>query len=110
MRCGLLLCALSQIRNEDSSAMSNLRVKVEYFPPTFANQFHLVNTGQYLSSVPGSDVNIKNVWSTYNGSGIVVDICDDGLQISHNEIAPRARVDLRQALCLCCGTSSTMLC
>ena len=47
----------------------------------FPQQWHLRNT-------TGPDVNITNVWDTYRGSGIRIGIVDDGLQITHPDLAP----------------------
>ncbi|MFT4642008.1 MAG: subtilisin-like proprotein convertase family protein, partial [Verrucomicrobiales bacterium] len=50
-------------------------------------QWHLQNTGD-RGGVAGVDANVVSVWDTYRGSGIVIGIIDDGLEVSHPDIAP----------------------
>lgn len=86
------------VRVKSVGAATNLRVTVEWSPMNFANQFHLQNTGQY-QGVAGNDVNANGAWTAspaVTGNGVVVDICDDGLQAAHVEIYPRVRLDLSQ--------------
>lgn len=49
-------------------------------------QWHLNNTGQN-GATAGIDVNITTVWDTYQGSGILVGIVDDGLETSHPDLS-----------------------
>ncbi|MFT7173575.1 MAG: subtilisin-like proprotein convertase family protein [Paracoccaceae bacterium] len=49
-------------------------------------QWHLDNTGQN-GATAGIDVNITTVWDTYQGSGILVGIVDDGLETSHPDLS-----------------------
>lgn len=51
--------------------------------PTFAEQWHLVNT-QY----PGNDVNVKDLWyAGINGTGVTVAVVDDGLDYESPDLA-----------------------
>lgn len=59
----------------------------------FPNQWHLRNTGQN-GGTPGVDVNITNVWNTYRGLGVTIGIVDDGLQVSHPDLAPNVNLSL----------------
>jgi subtilisin-like proprotein convertase family protein len=49
-------------------------------------QWHLNNTGQN-GATTGIDANITTVWDTYQGSGILVGIVDDGLETSHPDLS-----------------------
>ena len=65
--------------------------------PLFSNdpnkngyQWHLQNTGD-RDGVTGVDANVVSVWDSYRGSGIVIGIIDDGLEVAHPDLA--ANVD-----------------
>ena len=65
-----------------------------YFAYNTANpgyQWHLSNTGQNGATV-GSDVNVTSVWDSYKGTGVSIGIVDDGLEVTHPDLAPN--VDL----------------
>jgi subtilisin-like proprotein convertase family protein len=47
----------------------------------------LRNAGQN-GGVAGIDLNLTNVWNTYQGSGVVIGVVDDGLQYAHPDLAP----------------------
>ncbi len=51
----------------------------------FTQQWHLRNTGQN-GGTAGVDVNVTNVWDTYQGNGINIAIVDDGLQWTHPDL------------------------
>jgi len=51
----------------------------------FANQWHLVNTGQN-GALAGVDINVTNVWDRFRGGGVTIGIVDDGLQGSHPDL------------------------
>ncbi len=53
--------------------------------PLFGSQWYLKNTGQ--RGAPGVDINVTEVWSDYTGKGIVVAINDDGMDLSHPDLA-----------------------
>ena len=55
--------------------------------PLITDQWHLINTGQDGNSV-GVDLNITGAWDRYNGSGVMIRIVDDGLDISHEDLQP----------------------
>lgn len=54
-------------------------------------QWHLRNTGQN-GGEPGIDVNVVSAWDNHKGSGIRIGIVDDGLEVTHPDLA--ANVDL----------------
>lgn len=67
-----------------------LRTRTRKFTPDdplFPNQWHLNNTGQG-GGTAGEDVNITGAWDTYKGTGTVIAIVDDGLEIGHEDLAP----------------------
>ncbi|MGJ8695785.1 MAG: S8 family serine peptidase [Verrucomicrobiaceae bacterium] len=53
-------------------------------------QWHLKNTGQN-GGVAGIDANLESVWDFYKGAGIRIAIVDDGLEVTHPDLA--ANVD-----------------
>ncbi|XP_064404069.1 neuroendocrine convertase 2-like isoform X2 [Halichondria panicea] len=67
------------------------RFKKDYsYPsdPNFSKQWSLVNRGQ-TSGRKGLDINVEPVWlQGITGSGVVVSIMDDGLEITHPDISP----------------------
>ena len=64
--------------------------KFTYSPGSQAYQWHLRNSGQNGSSA-GFDVNVTDVWDSLRGQGITIAIVDDGLEVSHPDLA--ANVD-----------------
>jgi len=65
-----------------------------YFAYNAANpgyQWHLHNTGQN-GATAGSDVNVTTTWDSYKGTGVRIGIVDDGLEVTHPDLAPN--VDL----------------
>ncbi len=54
-------------------------------------QWHLRNTGQNGGKV-GVDVNVVPAWDLYKGGGVRIAIVDDGLEVTHEDLAPN--VDL----------------
>jgi len=74
---------------------SSGQLAITYYTATFANQFHLKNTGQYGAGSAGNDVNVEPVWASgMRGENITIDVLDDGLQYNHAEFAGRIRLDL----------------
>lgn len=59
----------------------------------FPQQWHLLNTGQ-SGGTAGIDVNITNVWDSLRGTNIVIGIVDDGLQLTHPDLAPNVNTNL----------------
>ena len=56
--------------------------------PWYGCQWHLSNTGQFEGGAM-QDINVESVWSGGNmGEGINVVVVDDGLQSSHQDLAP----------------------
>ena len=67
-----------------------LRTRTSKFTPDdplFQDQWHLDNTGQG-GGTAGEDVNITGAWDAYRGTGSVIAIVDDGLEIGHEDLAP----------------------
>lgn len=56
----------------------------------FAQQWHLLNTGQGGGTV-GVDANLSAVWDSYRGAGILIGVVDDGLPTDHPDLT--ANVD-----------------
>ncbi|UCG33153.1 MAG: S8 family serine peptidase [Phycisphaerales bacterium] len=63
-------------------------VMAKRFPndPLYPDQWHLNNTGQG-GGVPGIDINAESAWAVSDGSGTVIGIVDDGLEINHPDLA-----------------------
>ena len=61
--------------------------------PMFANQWHLRNTGQN-GGTAGTDVNVTNVWDAYRGTGVMIGIVDDGLQITHPDLSANVNTQI----------------
>lgn len=55
--------------------------------PLFSEEWQLLNTGQQGGSA-GIDVNVVPVWASHKGAGINIAIVDDGLQLTHPDLAP----------------------
>ena len=53
--------------------------------PYFDDQWHLNNSGQTNGEV-GEDANVMEVWDSYNGSGVVISVIDDGVEHSHPDL------------------------
>ncbi len=49
-------------------------------------QWHLDNTGQ-VDGIVGIDLNMKNLWRDYDGSGVTIGIWDDGIDYNHADLA-----------------------
>ena len=56
-------------------------------------QWHLNNTGQN-GSVAGIDANLRKVWDEFLGTGITVSVVDDGIQVSHEDLAPNINSEI----------------
>ncbi len=54
--------------------------------PYFDDQWHLNNSGQTNGEV-GEDANVTGVWGSYNGSGVVISVIDDGVEHSHPDLS-----------------------
>ncbi len=72
------------------------QVYAKYAAPNdalYADQWHLRNTGQG-GGVVGIDANIETAWDNYTGEGVVIAIVDDGMEVTHEDLAPNARTDI----------------
>ena len=56
-----------------------------------AYQWYLRNTGQNAGTV-GIDLNVTTVWDSWRGAGMRIGIADDGVQLTHPDLA--ANIDL----------------
>jgi len=54
--------------------------------PYFDDQWHLNNSGQTNGEV-GEDANVMGVWDSFNGSGVVISVIDDGVEHSHPDLS-----------------------
>ena len=61
--------------------------------PLFPQQWHLLNVGQG-GATPGIDIGVSGVWDTRRGAGIVIGVVDDGLQVTHPDLAPNVNLNL----------------
>lgn len=55
--------------------------------PLYADQWHLKNTAQFAGTSAGEDINVEPVWNTQKGSGVLVAVVDDGLELAHEDLA-----------------------
>ena len=63
----------------------SLSTRFEPNDPFYDDQWHLNNTGQ-TSGTSGEDANVTAVWNSYNGSGVVISVIDDGVEHSHPDL------------------------
>jgi len=54
--------------------------------PLFANQWHLLNSGQ-SGGTQGADARVTAAWDSVRGAGVVIGIVDDGLQYTHPDLS-----------------------
>ena len=98
---GLTLASALRLRPEIESAEPQLaRLMTKRFIPNdpfFADnaanagyQWHLRNTGA-RGGTAGIDVNVTTAWDTVKGAGVRIGILDDGLELTHPDLA--AHVD-----------------
>ena len=89
LRVAALLAKFPDVSSA-SPLLASQRSKKTLPTPTdtlFPQQWHLKNTGQQ-NGVAGIDINVTPVWPTLDGAGVNIGIVDDGLQISHPDLAP----------------------
>ena len=74
---------------EAFSPLIEKRVSTKSFPndPLFGDQWHLNNSGQ-TGGQTGEDANVTGVWNSYNGSGVVISVIDDGVDHDHPDLNP----------------------
>lgn len=67
---------------------------VAWQDPLYPQQWHLHNTGQNFAR-PGVDLNLLPVWQQgLDGSGVVVGVIDDGVELSHEDLTANANRSL----------------
>ncbi|MDP7328354.1 MAG: S8 family serine peptidase [Candidatus Thalassarchaeaceae archaeon] len=54
--------------------------------PKFSDQWHLQNTGQTSGGLSGEDANLTGAWQSYQGTGVMIGIVDDGLDHEHPDL------------------------
>lgn len=81
------LAAAAGIREASPSLARQQTKRLVPNDPFFPQQWHLRNTGQ-AGGVSGIDANVISTWDTYRGTGVRIGIIDDGVQISHPDLAP----------------------
>ena len=93
LEAAAVLRAGAGVLSSDPQLARQMALKSIPNDPLFANQWHLRNTGQN-GGTAGMDVNVTNVWNTYRGAGVTIAIVDDGLQVSHPDLAPNVNLSL----------------
>src|ERR1041384_2708236 len=85
----LFLCAFNALIVSAQNALPSLRPP--YAPrPTdhyFTNQWHMENRDQDGDRV-GADLNARGAWTATRGEGVIVAVCDDGVDFQHRDLAP----------------------
>ncbi|MBI1840526.1 MAG: S8 family serine peptidase [Verrucomicrobia bacterium] len=61
--------------------------------PLFPRQWHLRNTGQ-SGGTAGVDLQCEAAWILTHGEGVVVGVLDDGLQMTHPDLAPNISTEI----------------
>lgn len=59
--------------------------------PLYGSQWYLNNTGQRGRA--GIDINLLPVWERYNGTGVVVAVNDDGVDLAHPDMVANLLLD-----------------
>ena len=57
--------------------------------PYFPQQWHLENRDDTGASL-GADLNTRAAWPVSQGEGVIIGIADNGVELAHPELAPRA--------------------
>ena len=60
--------------------------------PFVSSQWYLSNTGQRGAS--GFDLNILPIWGRYSGKGLIIAVNDDGMDLTHPDLAANLLVNL----------------
>jgi subtilisin-like proprotein convertase family protein len=96
MRLGsLVLLAFNVFVVLGQNALPNLRPPYAPVPTDnyFTNQWYLDQrdeTGQRV----GPDLNARGAWMRTKGEGVVVGLCDDGVEMTHHDLVANMRPDL----------------
>lgn len=74
---------------------------------SFPGQWHLENLAPKSDANAGLDVNVRGAWAAgYTGKGVVIGIIDDGVDGTHEDIAPNYRADLSKIFSQDAGTAA----
>lgn len=60
--------------------------------PFVTSQWYLSNTGQ--RGAPGFDLNLLPIWGRYSGKGLIIAVNDDGMDLTHPDLAANLLVNL----------------
>lgn len=91
-----MLFALSALTVLAQNALPNLRPPYFAPPPTdpyFRSQWHLENRDEDGARI-GADLNARGAWSRTQGAGVIVAVIDDGVEVTHPDLAANAVADL----------------
>lgn len=87
LRALAVLEAMPGVRSVEPLLASRKQKRSVPNDPLFSQQWHLRNDGQ-RGGRRGVDANLVGVWSEYRGEGITIGIVDDGVDLSHPDLAP----------------------
>jgi subtilisin-like proprotein convertase family protein/subtilisin family serine protease len=62
--------------------------------PYFADQWHLENRDPDTGASLGPDLNARAGWPLSRGAGIAIGFADDGIEVTHPDLAPHVREEL----------------
>src|SRR5678816_460954 len=96
MRLGsLCLLALNILSICAQNALPNLQPAFAPLPSDnyFTNQWYLDQRDQGGQRV-GPDLNALGAWTRTKGEGVVVALCDDGVEMTHHDLVANLRPDL----------------
>jgi subtilisin family serine protease/subtilisin-like proprotein convertase family protein len=84
----VMFLALNGLAVFAQNALPNLRPP--YFPKPadnyFTNQWHLERR-DFDGVRTGPDLNVRGAWSLTKGEGVIVAVCDDGIEFTHRDLA-----------------------
>ncbi len=84
-----LLCSLISCNQSDSTSTLDNVPPSHFFltKPFYKYQWHLKNSGQF-NGTTGEDIDVEKAWNMgIKGSGVVVAVVDDGVEINHHHLA-----------------------